>query len=109
MGVRHATREELNRLNCSPFEAEAVIEVVHEVYGAALPGRIPLVVVDAEEPADIGAKETYHSLEGWIATWDSSIVGGTAVASGVAVGVSVGVSVGVFVGVGVGVSVNVGV
>ena len=76
MGVRHAKREELNRLecktleaqfkttireglNCSPFEAEAVIEVVHEVYGAALggseaaalPGRIWLVAVDADEPA----------------------------------------------------------
>ena len=76
MGVRDAKREELNRLdcktldaqfkttigqglNCSPFEAEAVVEVVHEVYGAALggsesaalPGRISLVAVDAEEPA----------------------------------------------------------
>jgi len=74
MGVRHAKREELNRLgcktldaqfkttirdglNCSPFEAEAVIEVVHEVYGAALggseaalPGQVSLVAVDAEEP-----------------------------------------------------------
>jgi len=54
-GVRHAKREELNRLdcktldaqfkttirdglNCSPFEAEAVVEVVHELYGAALGG-----------------------------------------------------------------------
>lgn len=76
MGVRHAKREELERLesktldaqfksvirdgmNCSPFEAEAVLEAVREVYGAALgtaetavlPGRIVLVAVDAEEPA----------------------------------------------------------
>ena len=76
MGVRHAKREELNRLdcktldaqfkttireglNCSPFEAEAVLEAVQEVYGPALgaseaagmPGRIALVAVDAEEPA----------------------------------------------------------
>jgi DNA-binding CsgD family transcriptional regulator len=76
MGVRDSKREELNRLesktldaqfkgticeglNCSPFEAEAVLQVVHEVYGAAmgsaasgtLPGQITLVAVDAEEPA----------------------------------------------------------
>lgn len=76
MGVRDAKREELNRLecktldaqfkttireglNCSPFEAEAVLQVVQEVYGAALgncesgtlPGQITLVAVDAEEPA----------------------------------------------------------
>lgn len=76
MGVRHAKREELERLesktldaqfkstirdglNCSPFEAEAVLEAVREVYGpalgaaetAVLPGRIVLVAVDAEEPA----------------------------------------------------------
>lgn len=76
MGVRHPKREELERLecktldwqfktiigeglNCSPFEAEAVLEAVHEVYGpalgsseaGALPGRIALVAVDAEEPA----------------------------------------------------------
>ena len=76
MAVRDAKREELSRLesktldaqfksticeglNCSPFEAEAVLQVVHEVYGAALgasgsgvlPGQITLVAVDAEEPA----------------------------------------------------------
>jgi DNA-binding NarL/FixJ family response regulator len=46
-------------LNCSPFEAEAVLEAVHEVYGPylgacpeqPLPGRLALVAVDAEEPA----------------------------------------------------------
>lgn len=76
MGVRDAKRDELSRLesktldaqfktticeglNCSPFEAEAVLQAVHEVYGAALgvsacgtlPGQITLVAVDAEEPA----------------------------------------------------------
>lgn len=76
MGIRNAKREELRRLdcktldaqfrttigeglNCSPFEAEAVLEVVHEVFGPALgssesgmlPGRISLVAVDADEPA----------------------------------------------------------
>lgn len=76
MGLRNARQEELSRLscktldaqfkttirdglNCSPFEAEAVLQVVHEVYGAALgasdsgalPGQVTLVAVDAEEPA----------------------------------------------------------
>jgi DNA-binding CsgD family transcriptional regulator len=76
MGIRDGRREELSRLecktldsqfkttirdglSCSPFEAEAVLQVVHEVYGAALgssdsgalPGQVTLVAVDAEEPA----------------------------------------------------------
>jgi DNA-binding CsgD family transcriptional regulator len=76
MGVRHPRREELKRLelktldaqfrtairdglNCSPFEAEAVLDVVREVYqpymddspGALAPGRISLVAVCADEPA----------------------------------------------------------
>lgn len=76
MGVRQRTRETLSRLshktldaqfstevrdglNCSPFEAAAVLEVVKEVYfpflepGAErpLPGRITLVAVSADEPA----------------------------------------------------------
>ena len=76
MGVRNRTRETVGRLaaktvdarflheiehglNCSPFEAEAVLEVVREVYlpfldeghGRALPGKITLVVVSADEPA----------------------------------------------------------
>lgn len=75
MGVRRPKEEMLARLasktlddrflqivregmNCSPFEAEAVLEAVHEVYGPylgscpeqPLPGRITLVAVDAEEP-----------------------------------------------------------
>jgi len=76
MGVRHPRREELKRLelktldaqfrtairdglNCSPFEAEAVLDVVREVYqpymddspGALAPGRTSLVAVCADEPA----------------------------------------------------------
>ncbi len=46
-------------LNCSPFEADAVLSVVQEVYApyldtaptASPPGKVTLVVVDAEEPA----------------------------------------------------------
>jgi DNA-binding CsgD family transcriptional regulator len=76
MGLRNPRREELARLscktldaqftttlrdglNCSPFEAHAVLDVVREIYApvfaeapaAALPGRITLVAVDADEPA----------------------------------------------------------
>jgi len=76
MGVRNAKREELGRLESktldaqfrtviqdglsrSPFEAEAVIEAVKEIYGPYLngsndplpPGTMRLVVVDADEPA----------------------------------------------------------
>jgi DNA-binding CsgD family transcriptional regulator len=76
MGVRDRKREILKRLdsktldakflteiehglNCSPFEAEAVLEVVKEVYFPfidehcvkAPPGKITLVAVSAEEPA----------------------------------------------------------
>jgi len=77
MGVRHAEQEQLERLEaktldaqlrqilvaglaCSPFEAEAVLDAVQEVYApffrgpnaaAAQPGRITLVALAAEEPA----------------------------------------------------------
>ncbi len=76
MGVRNRKREVLRRLdsktldarflkeiehglNCSPFEAEAVLEVVKEVYFPFLdehcvkapPGKITLVAVSADEPA----------------------------------------------------------
>lgn len=76
MGIRDTDREELLRLeaktldsrfltivreglNCSPFEAEAVLEAVREVYfpfldeaaGQAPPGKVTLVALDAEEPA----------------------------------------------------------
>lgn len=76
MGVRNVKREELARLecksldaqftteireglNCSPFEAEAVLDVVKEVYFPFLdeaspkgpPGKVTLVAVCADEPA----------------------------------------------------------
>jgi hypothetical protein len=76
MSIRNAKREELRRLesktldaqfktaiqdglNCSPFEAEAVLGVVREVYfpfmepsaGTAPPGKVTLVAVCADEPA----------------------------------------------------------
>ena len=76
MGVRNKAREELHRLdsktldarflneirnglNCSPFEAEAVLEVVKEVYFPFLdeqsvkapPGKVTLIAVSADEPA----------------------------------------------------------
>jgi len=46
-------------LGCSPFEAQAVLDVVEEVYfpfldgtvSYAPPGKVTLVAVDAEEPA----------------------------------------------------------
>jgi DNA-binding CsgD family transcriptional regulator len=76
MGVRNRSKEALERLaaktidarflyeiehglNCSPFEAEAVLQVVKEVYFPFLdaeqplapPGKITLVAVCADEPA----------------------------------------------------------
>lgn len=76
MGMRNIKREELRRiecknldsrfseiihtgLNCSPFEAQAVLQVVHEVFQpfmdeactTAPPGKITLVAVSADEPA----------------------------------------------------------
>jgi len=76
MGIRNQDREILRRLdsktldarffteiehglNCSPFEAEAVLEVVKEVYFPfvdehcvkAPPGKVTLVAVSADEPA----------------------------------------------------------
>jgi DNA-binding CsgD family transcriptional regulator len=76
MGVRNRRREVLDRLdsktldarftteiqqglNCSPFEAEAVLDVVKEVYFPFLaaeapqapPGKVTLIAVAADEPA----------------------------------------------------------
>jgi len=76
MGVRNRKREIVERLgsktldaqfltevgqglNCSPFEAEAVLDVVKEIFGPYLgeaplkapPGKVTLVAVDADEPA----------------------------------------------------------
>lgn len=78
MGVRNARLEELRRLelktleaqfetiareglNCSPFESQAIVEAVQEVFypffdgcgegGKAPPGKVTLVAVSAGEPA----------------------------------------------------------
>jgi len=76
MGLRNRKKETLDRLssktleaqflqeiqhglNCSPFEAEAVLEVAKEVYlpfldpevAKAPPGKITLVAIDADEPS----------------------------------------------------------
>ena len=77
MGVRNVRRQELRRLesktldarflteiqqglSCSPFEAEAVLQVVKEIYfpyldqvetSAAMPGKMTVVAVCADEPA----------------------------------------------------------
>jgi hypothetical protein len=76
MGVRNKKREALRRLgsktldarflneiqnglNCSPFESEAVLDVVREVYFPFLdeqsvkapPGKVTLIAVSADEPA----------------------------------------------------------
>jgi hypothetical protein len=48
------TSEMIEGLNCSPFEAEAIVEKVHAVYaplletsGGLKPGQIQVVVIDA--------------------------------------------------------------
>ena len=76
MGIRNPKRNELPRLqcktldgqfeniltdglNCSPFEAKAVVQAVKEVYfpfldeaaSSAPPGKITLLTVSAEEPS----------------------------------------------------------
>src|ERR1700736_6630091 len=76
MGIRNRDREVIERLdsktldarftteieqglNCSPFESEAVLDVVKEVYFPFLaseaaepaPGKITLIAVAADEPA----------------------------------------------------------
>jgi len=76
MGVRNKKKETLGRLNsktldarfineiqtglnCSPFESEAVLDVVKEVYFPFLdeqsvkapPGKITLIAISADEPA----------------------------------------------------------
>ena len=82
MGRRNVRLEELRRLEsktldarflsevreglgCSPFEAEAVLDVVREVYFPFLdearpmgpPGKVTLVAVDADEPAGKSVKD----------------------------------------------------
>lgn len=76
MGIRNKKRETFRRLdsktldakflqeiqhglNCSPFKAEAVLEVLKEVYFPFLdaqcvkgpPGKVTLIAVSADEPA----------------------------------------------------------
>ncbi|MCK4625607.1 MAG: hypothetical protein KAV00_09880, partial [Phycisphaerae bacterium] len=85
MGLRNKKKETLERLNaktldakflheiqhglnCSPFEAEAVLDVAKEVYLPFFdeqsvktpPGRITLVAVSADEPA---SKQADHLLQ----------------------------------------------
>ena len=87
MGIRNKKRETLRRLdsktldarflaeirtglNCSPFEAEAVLEVVKEVYFPFLdegsvkapPGKVTLIAVSADEPADGDLPQTIKHL-----------------------------------------------
>lgn len=80
MGIRQRKRETRERLadktlearfvtevveglNCSPFEAKAVLGVVQEVFAplwreaSSLPGRVVLMAVDAEEPAGKAVKD----------------------------------------------------
>lgn len=82
MGIRNPKREELARLSvktldarflqaireglgCSPFEADAVLGVVREVYlpfldsggGTPPPGKVTLVAVSADEPAGKPVKD----------------------------------------------------
>lgn len=80
MGVRQRKRETIERLadktlearfisevtqglNCSPFEAKAVLGVVQEVFAplwreaSSLPGRTVLMAVDADEPAGKAVKD----------------------------------------------------
>jgi DNA-binding CsgD family transcriptional regulator len=80
MGIRQRKRETINRLadktlearfvteiihglNCSPFEANAVLGVVQDVFAplwceaSSLPGRTVLMAVDADEPAGKPVKD----------------------------------------------------
>jgi DNA-binding CsgD family transcriptional regulator/DNA-binding transcriptional ArsR family regulator len=55
-------------LNCSPFEAKAVLGVVQEVFAplwreaSSLPGRTVLMAVDADEPAGKSVKDCQKRL-----------------------------------------------
>lgn len=85
MGVRQRKREAMRRLaaktlearfvtevtqglNCSPFEAQAVLAVVQEVFAplwrqaSSLPGQVVLLVVDADEPAGKPVKDCQKRL-----------------------------------------------
>lgn len=85
MGVRQRKRETIQRLaektlearfvtevtqglNCSPFEAKAVLGVVQEVFSplwreaSSLPGRTVLMAIDADEPAGKPVKDCQKRL-----------------------------------------------
>lgn len=85
MGVRQRKRETMERLadktlearfvtevvqglNCSPFEAQAVLGVVQEVFAplwreaSSLPGRTVLMAVDADEPAGKPVKDCHKRM-----------------------------------------------
>jgi len=54
------SHEKINGLNCSSFEAEAIVEKVHQIYAplwesstTLKPGQIQLVVVDASVPPNV--------------------------------------------------------
>ena len=60
--------EVVQGLNCSPFEAKAVLGVVQEVFAplwreaSALPGRTVLMAIDADEPAGKAVKDCRQQL-----------------------------------------------
>lgn len=62
-GIAQFVTEVTQGLNCSPFEARAVLGVVQEVFAplwreaSSLPGRTILLAVDAEEPAGKPVRE----------------------------------------------------
>lgn len=85
MGIRQRKRETRQRLaektlearfvtevvqglNCSPFEAKAVLGVVQEIFAplwrqaSSLPGRTVLIAVDADEPAGKAVKDCRQQL-----------------------------------------------
>ena len=63
------TNEMITGLNCSPFEAEAILEKVHEVYAPLLettqglkPGQIQMMVIDASVAPNIPLKQAKQRL-----------------------------------------------
>jgi hypothetical protein len=61
------THEMISRLNCSSFEAEAIVEKVHEVYAplwestpGPKPGQIQMVVVEASVPPNVPLAKAKH-------------------------------------------------
>lgn len=61
--------EMITGLNCSPFEAEAILEKVHEIYAPLLettpvikPGQIQMTVVDASVAPNVPLKQAKQRL-----------------------------------------------